>query len=191
MQVFFSRNISAALDAIQELGSSLDFSVEDLSYTNISTFLESYRGSGNLRERLEYEIGRNSSLHKTTCAVSLPPLIIDSNDIYCFTLEPSAPNFIGQVSVTSEACLIDSEDYFFQNSIIVTERADPGYDWIFSQDIKGLITCYGGANSHMAVRCKELGIPAAIGVGEMLFSSLKAARVIFLDCQNKIIRVVS
>ena len=29
--------------------------------------------------------------------------------------------------------------------------------------IKGLITKYGGVNSHMAIRCAELSVPAAIG----------------------------
>ena len=34
-----------------------------------------------------------------------------------------------------------------------------------------LITKYGGANSHMAIRCSELNIPAAIGVGEKNFTN--------------------
>ena len=45
------------------------------------------------------------------------------------------------------------------------ENADPGYDFIFSYNIKGLITEYGGSNSHMSIRCLELGIPAIIGIG--------------------------
>ena len=40
------------------------------------------------------------------------------------------------------------------------------HDYLFSKNIGGLITCYGGANSHMAIRCAELGIPAVIGCGE-------------------------
>ena len=57
--------------------------------------------------------------------------------------------------------------------IILTERADPGHDWIFLNPIAGLITKYGGSNSHMAIRCAELGIPAAIGCGEQLFELLQ------------------
>ena len=37
----------------------------------------------------------------------------------------------------------------------------------FSRNISGLITCWGGANSHMAIRSGELGLPAVIGVGEL------------------------
>jgi phosphoenolpyruvate-protein kinase (PTS system EI component) len=66
--------------------------------------------------------------------------------------------------------------------IILIENADPGFDWIFSQPIAGLITKYGGANSHMAIRCAEFGIPAAIGCGEQRFESLLDASQILLDC---------
>ena len=45
------------------------------------------------------------------------------------------------------------------NKIIIIESADPGYDWIFNYNIKGLITKYGGANSHMAIRSAEKSIP--------------------------------
>ena len=36
----------------------------------------------------------------------------------------------------------------------------------FFHKIKGLITKYGGANSHMAIRAAEIGLPSVIGVGE-------------------------
>jgi phosphoenolpyruvate-protein kinase (PTS system EI component) len=42
------------------------------------------------------------------------------------------------------------------NKIVVIENADPGYDWIFTKNIVGLITKYGGANSHMAIRCSRI-----------------------------------
>jgi phosphoenolpyruvate-protein kinase (PTS system EI component) len=45
-----------------------------------------------------------------------------------------------------------------------------------------LITKYGGANSHMAIRSAEFALPAAIGCGELLFETLSAAAVIDLDC---------
>ena len=56
-----------------------------------------------------------------------------------------------------------------KNKIVLIENADPGYDFIFTYGIKGFISKYGGANSHMAIRCLELGIPAIIGIGEKIF----------------------
>jgi phosphoenolpyruvate-protein kinase (PTS system EI component) len=66
--------------------------------------------------------------------------------------------------------------------IVLIESADPGFDWIFSHEILGLVTQYGGANSHMAIRCAEFGLPAAIGCGEQLFEALAKAPVIELNC---------
>ena len=65
------------------------------------------------------------------------------------------------------------------------ENADPGYDFIFSHNIRGLKTEYGGANSHMSIRCAEMGLPAAIGCGEVLFDKLLFSSKIQLDCYNK------
>ena len=70
------------------------------------------------------------------------------------------------------------------------QNADPGYDWIFSRNIGGLITAYGGSNSHMAIRCVELSIPAAIGCGERMFVKLKNSGVIYLNCNEKLLKVI-
>ena len=74
-----------------------------------------------------------------------------------------------------------------KNNIVAIENADPGFDWIFSKRIKGLITKYGGVNSHMAIRCAEFGIPAAIGCGEQRFESLLSKDKIILDCGSGVI----
>ncbi|EJL6375361.1 hypothetical protein NMR50_003545, partial [Vibrio cholerae] len=67
---------------------------------------------------------------------------------------------------------------------------DPGYDWLFGQGIAGLITMYGGANSHMAIRSAEFGLPAAIGIGENLYRRLSQAYKLELDPSNSLIRVI-
>ena len=66
-------------------------------------------------------------------------------------------------------------EYDFSSSdlngkIAFVRSADPGYDWIFSRNVAGLVTMFGGANSHMAIRCAELNIPAVIGCGEQNFN---------------------
>ena len=74
-----------------------------------------------------------------------------------------------------------------KKKIILLESADPGYDFIFSFQIRGLITKYGGANSHMSIRCVDEGIPAAIGVGELLYGDLKNANMININPKQKLL----
>jgi phosphohistidine swiveling domain-containing protein len=78
-----------------------------------------------------------------------------------------------------------------KNKIILIENADPGFDYIFSHKIAGLITKYGGSNSHMSIRCLELGIPAIIGIGEKNFESLLNSNNVYLDCKQKIFRITN
>ena len=68
---------------------------------------------------------------------------------------------------------------------MLIKNADPGYDWIFSHPINGLITLYGGVASHMAIRCAEFNMPAAIGCGNLLYNKIKSSKKIILDCKNK------
>ena len=75
--------------------------------------------------------------------------------------------------------------------IVVIESADPGYDFIFNANIQGLITKYGGANSHMSIRCLELGIPAIIGVGEVRFKQLSKAKIININAQAKNYKIIN
>ena len=77
------------------------------------------------------------------------------------------------------------------NKVVCIKSADPGYDYLFSKNIGGLITCYGGANSHMAIRCAEMGIPAVIGCGENNFERYCKAKNIEIDASNKQVKILS
>ncbi len=63
-------------------------------------------------------------------------------------------------------------------------RQVPGYDWIFAKGIKGFITKYGGVASHMAIRCAEFNIPAAIGCGDCIYSFVEKQQTVTLDCAH-------
>ena len=107
----------------------------------------------------------------------------------------SQPNYVGSGRVSSEVVTLSSDVINHNNSslgqiILLIPQADPGFDWIFGHDIAGLITQYGGGNSHMAIRASEFGLPAAIGVGEALYKSLSRASVIELDATNRKIEII-
>ena len=107
------------------------------------------------------------------------------------TVRKSALLFIriGACGVSALACGKTSPDSAGHidifRKIVCIESADPGYDWIFTRGILGLVTKFGGANSHMTIRCAELGLPAAIGVGEHTFDWLTKVPKILLDCAEK------
>ena len=77
-----------------------------------------------------------------------------------------------------------------KNKIILLKNADPGYDFIFSHNIKGLITEYGGANSHMSIRCLELGIPAIIGIGTKNFQAINKNNFVQINANQKYFKII-
>ena len=143
---------------------------------------------------IAYAYLKRSEVDLNLCSkVELPSLIFQEDDFDFFHLPACSGNYIGADSVLSKCMAIDSDTISneeLSGKIILIESADPGFDWIFGANIGGLITKFGGANSHMAIRCAEFGIPAAIGVGEGVFISLSGANLIELNCINETIRVV-
>jgi len=111
--------------------------------------------------------------------------------VFAFHLPPSQPNFITRKSVTASVASVGDPPESFAGRILFVPSADPGFDWIFTRDIGGFVTQFGGANSHMAIRAGELGIPAVIGAGESLFRRWQAARKLCLDCTNQKVLVIA
>ena len=72
-----------------------------------------------------------------------------------------------------------------KGAIVCISSADPGYDWLFSHSIGGLVTAWGGINSHMAIRAGEMGVPAIIGAGDKIFHEFEAAQYVRMDCGSK------
>jgi phosphoenolpyruvate-protein kinase (PTS system EI component) len=119
-----------------------------------------------------------------SAAIRLPQVLFDEAGVHVVPFQVSHPNFITHKKITAP-CMsleVDAIAPSLEGKIVLIENADPGFDWIFSQQIAGLITKYGGANSHMAIRCAEFGIPAAIGCGEQRFEVFLSANQILLDC---------
>ena len=116
----------------------------------------------------------------------MPSLINDTTNLNIIPYQINTPNFITDKQVLGQTIYIstNSRDNL-DDKIVLIEGADPGYDWIFSYKIKGLITKYGGANSHMSIRCSEFNIPAVIGCGDILFNRIRDKNIIELNCSTK------
>ncbi len=175
----FTKSLSLILDTIIHLGDMLGIAREDMSYLEIQDLL-SYHSRNSYIQIIEQ---RRSLYHANTYLV-LPEVIFGVGDIDVIDIDEARPNFITNKKAEADIVNLDEENGAdITGKIVVVTKADPGYDWIFTKNIAGFVTKYGGAASHMAIRCAEFGIPAAIGCGEKIFSSVRMMRRMELDCE--------
>jgi len=187
----FTRSLSDALSLIGQVGAEHGLSEEDCAFLDYDTMRALYSESGSVRETLRKSVIQGRERHALTRTLVLPPVIASPDDVFAFHLPPSQPNFITQKSVTAQTASVGDPPESFAGRILFVPSADPGFDWIFTRDIGGFVTQFGGANSHMAIRAGELGIPAVIGAGEALFEQWRKARKLCLNCTNQRVSVIA
>ncbi len=182
----FTRSVSEILELIAGFGEKHGLSRDEMSHVSIGNLLDviSRSSEGSIEERLRRIAEDESERHALSVAIRLPQVLFDEAGIHVVPFQVSHPNFITHKKITATCVRLNTEETApsLNGRIVLIENADPGFDWIFSQKIAGLITKYGGANSHMAIRCAEFGIPAAIGCGEQRFEVFLRANQILLDC---------
>lgn len=181
----FTRLLSKALFYIEELGRYYKIEKEDLAHLDIKSILNLYSSlySINPKEQFLEEISRHKKEYELTQAIKLPSLLSSSDQIFSFYVHRIIPNFITQKSIIANTARESDQD--LEGKIVLIYAADPGYDYLFAKKIAGFITCYGGANSHMAIRASELGLPAVIGVGEENFKTYLKAGKINIECESE------
>ena len=175
-----------SLDLIENWGKKVNISINDIKYLKYEDIIK-FIDHGDLN-KIRKAIKLNKERFIYTQIINLPDIIENENDFYFFEINNTRPNFISNKKAISNLIYDLKNTSSLRNKIILIENADPGYDWLLNKGISGIITKYGGANSHMAIRSAEIGIPAAIGVGEILFDKLKTFKMIELDCLNKVLR---
>lgn len=186
----FTRSLSDALQLLEELIIENGFSIENGAHMDINIIKKAYSSSHDIKQLIEHSFTKGKENHKLTEQIVLPPLITDADEVWSFKYPDLEPNYITLKETIGNVKLIDENVGDIEDSILLIRSADPGYDWIFSHNIKGFITMYGGINSHMAIRAGELDIPAVIGVGEQKFNQYEKAEVIKLECANRKIRII-
>lgn len=190
----FSKNLSAAIEFIALSGKKLGFSRSKMGLLSLKSILYAGKKDPAFVKQYWNNVGSAFSNQKQMFSlISLPPVIHSADDFKLIVHPDARPNYITGKNVTGRVANLAlgenvSADLF--DKIVFIENADPGYDWIFTKNIKGLITKYGGVASHMAIRCAEFGIPAAIGCGETLSNRVKKANKVNLNCSEKSIRTI-
>ena len=184
----FTKNVSDVLELIAGYGEELGFSREDLSYLDAGVIQDLVQGTHDPVKLFKNSINLGKSSYRLCKGLVLPPLISRPSDVWSFHLPEDEPNFITQESVTAALTCSDRAPKNLEGAIIMIPNADPGYDWLFTRGIGGLVTQFGGVNSHMAIRCAEQKIPAVIGLGTARYEKLVPGSVMHMDCSARLLQ---
>ena len=178
----FSRSLSDGIQLLRDYSKKKGI-IEHFSNVDLETIFKVKNRLGLLN--LKRKSDNNKVLGEYFNYVKLPYLIVSNNDFFVSSILLSKPNFITDKNISGKLVFLDgkSAKSSLKNMIVVIENADPGFDWIFSHKIKGLITKFGGINSHMSIRCEELNIPAIIGFGEDNFSKIINLEQLNVNCK--------
>ncbi len=194
-KLIFSKGIDKIFENLIALGNEMKIPREDLQYLSILEFKEKYQSLdiNKLSSILKKNIRQNKKDFKVLRYINLPDVIVNPNSVYCFEKSQAKGNFITNKVIIGKILAYnkDVNKVMFKNNIILIENADPGFDFLFGLGIKGLITRYGGVNSHMAIRCLEENIPACIGIGEDNFEKIKKNKIIQLNCFQNNFKILS
>ncbi|VVC03229.1 Pyruvate phosphate dikinase, PEP/pyruvate binding domain [Candidatus Burarchaeum australiense] len=190
----FTKNLSLMLVYVEQYLSKHGLSREDLAFLTIDDILK-FSHSSRIHDSLagmKEKIGRNRNAYAMMKLFRFPPLIFMDRSVEYFTSTDMMPNYVTQKTVCAEVFDLsaNSRPLELAGKIVLIQNADPGYDWIFSHDIAGLITEFGGAASHMTIRAAEFKMPAAIGCGATLFNFVKGCGKVELNCASKYIKAV-
>ncbi len=191
----FTRSLSRALELISEAGLMLGLKREDMSHVDWPTLYKYKNPEFMALDYARHILGKSIERHRRERrwydTVILPPVIASEKDLYIVSPYRALPNFITSKTAAGEILCLDSKNMAgnskINGRIVLMENADPGYDWIFTKKPLAIVTRYGGVASHMAIRCAEFGIPAAIGTGEVIYTTLTRSTYARLDCERKLI----
>ena len=184
----FTKNVDLILKKISDIAKKNELSKKQISFCEVNDVVK-LNNNRSFKKKLKKMIQINKEKYNVHLNIRLPMLLVDPEGVDVIPFQVSSPNFIGKNKVFSKMKRITNSSNIkrvsLSKKIILIENADPGFDWLFNFNIKGLITKFGGANSHMAIRCNELKIPAAIGIGEKIFEEIKDKEQIILNCPLK------
>jgi phosphohistidine swiveling domain-containing protein len=194
----FSALLSACLEEIAHLGEGLSLGRDELSFLTVDDIIE----ANNLqpeRDQLKKIWAENIYFRKAEwendARIRLPALITEADDLVVVQPTKSKPNFITSHEAEGQIVILEdsrsSPSLELSGKIVVLEAADPGYDWIFSNKIAALVTKYGGAASHMAIRAAQFGIPAVIGCGDDLYHEFYVHEYARINCAKRQIEFIT
>ena len=163
----FTKQLSQLLENIKKHLRMKKISLNDMPHLSINDLNKTSK-------KIKYIIKKNKNIFSLNRKIKLPQLLYEKSNFFVVPYQINEPNFVSKKTIIKNLEIFkdDKKNQYLKNKIVVIENADPGYDWIFSKKISGLITKFGGANSHMTIRCAELDLPAMIGCGPKIYNEI-------------------
>lgn len=186
----FTFHIDQILKNVELWGNSIGLSKKQVSMLSIESITEGVFAPLHMDPKKYYlnKVKEEKLNLSIANSFKLNYLIRNSRDINIVPIQRNEPNFIGSKIIKGDIIKLNpykNKVTDLKDKIVLIESADPGYDWLFSRKIKALVTKYGGVNSHMSIRCAELGINAVIGCGEQNFERLLTYNKCLIDGKLK------
>ena len=177
---FFTRALSDLIELLKKFGERYNISANDLSKLSLIEILN--LNHLNKNKYLKF-IKKKDFQNEINKKIKLLYLITTKDDFFISSILLSKPNFITKKIINGKLLEINENDISKNNRNKIILLIDP--DLIRYSPKKTLITKYGGVNSHMSIRCEELNVPAAIGIGEDNYNNIKDYSDLILNCKNE------
>ena len=139
----FTRVLSNILELIANFAEENGLSRDEISHVPLTSLLKVLKESDekSIEGQLRAIYVQEEKKHNISASIRLPQVLTDEAGVYIVPFQVSHPNFITQKEVTAPFVFLDSvtDGTLIKEKIVAIEGADPGFDWIFSQKISGLI----------------------------------------------------
>ncbi|TDR47473.1 PEP-utilizing family enzyme [Tahibacter aquaticus] len=175
-----SAAVSQLLEQLAAHGASRGLDRDSLSWLELDRARAASPSAASLRA------AANRSAHAIDAALRLPTVFDPRCTVQQVEIAAGTPTFVGNGRAAAPLVVVDMQTRPAAvplRAVLAIASADPGYDWIFARQPAGLITAFGGPNSHMAIRCAELGVPAILGLGWERWQRLSQAKLLEIDTQ--------
>ncbi|MDC3053332.1 PEP-utilizing enzyme [Candidatus Pelagibacter sp.] len=193
-KLIFSKSINEIFVNLKLLAKETNLNFKNFEHLDINLILKSYSSleQEKLKNLLIKNINSNRKSYNFSKNLKMPDVISKISDFSYFYEDIKKGNYVTEKQISGDVVLYNKDLILekLNNKIILIENADPGYDFLFSYNLKGLITKYGGANSHMAIRCMELDLPSIIGIGDRAYNLFSKSKKIYVDCFNKKFEII-
>lgn len=177
-----SQAVSCVLERIADLGARQGLDRETLGWLTLAEL--DFEAPARLRDIADAARTR----HRVDALLRLPPVLDPRAPLDVVAIDAGTPTFVGAGRASARLLRVDASTppaAVPHGAALAIESADPGFDWIFTRAPAALITAYGGPNSHMAIRCAELRVPAVLGLGIERWRRIAAADHVVVDAASQ------